>query len=300
MICPHCGGHSQRAFQTYDYNLRVSDEAFDYFSCSVCDLVFLQPVPANLADYYSSRYFVYTRPKTIDELEAFLRVQEDYKLGQVLAYRAAGRLIDIGAGYGGFALRAKRAGFEVEAVEMNPDACRFLSDVVGVRAHQTTDPAAALPALPGADVITLWHVIEHVPKPFELLAQAAQQLRPGGILVLASPNPQSFQFRLFRGRWKGVDAPRHLMLIPAPLIVSAMRVAGLQPLLVDSRDANSQLEDYTYWHEQFTSRFRQRSLQRLARLVSGAARSLLKPLERRSFGGSSYTLVFEKPRSAPP
>lgn len=180
---------------------------------------------------------------------------------------------------------------------MNEGACRFLDETAGVAAYRSDDPAATLSSLGTYDVITLWHVIEHLTLPFALLAAIADHLRPGGIVMIAAPNPQSFQFSIFRSRWKAVDAPRHLTLIPAPLITGMLAQHGLKTLLMDSHDANSRMEDYVYWHEQFTQRFSQPALKRAAHLVGAATRRLLTPLETRGFGGSSYIVVVQKPNA---
>ena len=61
----------------------------------------------------------------------------------------------------------------------------------------------------------MFQIIEHLIDPWDTLQAAAESLLPGGVLVVATPNPGAFQFRFLRGRWTHVDAPRHTALIPS-------------------------------------------------------------------------------------
>jgi hypothetical protein len=79
-------------------------------------------------------------------------------------------------------------------------------------------------------VISLWHVLEHLRDPAEMLATAAERLSPGGVLALGVPNPRSLQFRLLQSRWAHLDAPRHLCLMPEEALIARLREHGLRPL----------------------------------------------------------------------
>ena len=113
---------------------------------------------------------------------------ERYKVETVRRFVPEGRLLDIGPSYGGFAYLASRAGFEVEVIERDPECCRFLTGVVGVRVAQSADVCAALAALPPYRVITLWQVIEHLPDPWRTLEAAADRL----LHALGSRRPALF------------------------------------------------------------------------------------------------------------
>lgn len=297
-ICSQCGQPATLHLHTKDYNLQVSDVIFDYYRCQnpECGLVFLFPVLENLRDYYPDNYMNYTRPQSLADLEKLFEYQEEIKIREVQQYAASGgKLLEIGPSYGGFAYRAKKAGFEVEAVEMNEEACRFMNEVIGIKAHATDDPIAYLRTSTEYDVIALWHVIEHVPDPWTMLEVIPQHLKPGGIVVIAAPNPQAFQFKFFRSLWWPLEAPRHLNLIPAHVIMQRFSKHNLVPLVYDSNDELSKRIDYTYWHYGFTRHFSNPLLKRLARIISGLTHSFFSPFERQQFGGSTYTLIFQKP-----
>jgi SAM-dependent methyltransferase len=63
------------------------------------------------------------------------------------------------------------------------------------------------------DVVTMWDVIEHLHQPAETLTMVRQLLKPGGWLIVSTPNPASLDARLFRGHWKGLDVPRHTVVL---------------------------------------------------------------------------------------
>jgi SAM-dependent methyltransferase len=76
--------------------------------------------------------------------------------------------------------------------------------------------------------IVFWHSLEHLPDAGEELEQAAGLLAPGGVLVIAVPNADSLQARLFGDRWLARDLPRHLVHLPARALVARLRALGLE------------------------------------------------------------------------
>jgi 2-polyprenyl-3-methyl-5-hydroxy-6-metoxy-1,4-benzoquinol methylase len=213
-------------------------------------MIFLSPIPADLGSYYTQAYPAYQRP-TLQELEAKAE-QERYKLDIVQNHVTRGRLLEIGPSFGGFAYLAKKAGFEVEAIEMDAECCRYLTEVVGVTAINTGRASQALEDRKPYQVAALWHVIEHLADPWETLEAVSKKLQPGGFLVIAAPNPASLQFRIFGPYWIHVDAPRHLQLIPAELIARHMESFGMKTVLTTTKDrAGTQFHSFGWWAGSF-------------------------------------------------
>ena len=290
LACPLCGGPSSFVFKTQDRNRRISDEPFNYRRCEVCSAIFLADPPADMSLYYPDEYYVLP---TDGQLERALRT-ERYKLDLIKPYAADGRLVEIGPGAGMFAHAARDAGYEVTGVEMDARACTHLRDVIGVEAVESDSPARALADLPPSRVIAMWHVLEHLTDPWVCLEAAARNLEPGGVLALAMPNPAAFQFRLTRGRWPHVDAPRHLFLIPAGLLDERARAVGLELAALTARDRGG-----IYWNRfgwQYLLMRPRPSRPRIAfALAFGfGVSTLMAPIERTDLRGSTYTAVLRK------
>jgi len=290
-LCPRCKGEPNPKFRVGDINHRITKNKFNYYKCEQCDLIYLWPIPINLNDYYPKQY--YAVPDTIDQLETKAEV-EQYKVDIVRRFATSGRLLEIGSSFGSFLLLAKKAGFTVEAIEMDTRCCRFLKDVVGIKAFNCHDPSIVLKYGEKYDVITLWHVIEHMPDPWTILDMIARSLLPGGILVIAAPNPNAFQFKVLRRWWPHVDAPRHLELIPLPLIETHLKPIGLEKIWSTSTDKGTLIWNTFGWEMFFGNmtnlRFVKRKLRKVGRLIS----RLLSPIDRIPDRGSAYTAVFRK------
>jgi 2-polyprenyl-3-methyl-5-hydroxy-6-metoxy-1,4-benzoquinol methylase len=252
VYCPFCKNESRLYFSVGDLNQGLTIEIFNYYRCSFCRLIFLSPIPNNLSAYYVSTYPAYQTP-TVEELEAKTD-QEKYKLDIVQNVIAHGRLLEIGPGYGGFAYLAKKAGFEVEAIEMDTRCCQFLTDVLKIPSIHSNDVPSVLKELRPYNVITMWHVIEHLPDPWSVLEALSKKLLPDGIIIIAAPNPDSFQFRIFGRYWVHVDAPRHLKLIPRGLLTKQLEILGLKNVLNTTKDKASIIfSTFGWWRTSFNN-----------------------------------------------
>lgn len=291
--CAYCKEESALYFRTRDLNRGLSEEAFDYFRCPACELIFLSPIPANLGHYYPQSY--YTLPQSVADLAAAAR-PEQYKVEIVRRFMPGGRLLEIGPGSGGFACLAKQAGYEVEAIEMDARVCRYLTDVIGVRAINSADVCAALKTTEPYHAITMWHNIEHLPNPLEAFAAAVDRLLPGGILVIAAPNPAAFQFKMLGRFWTHVDAPRHLYLIPLQLLTRRATELGLKTVWTTTDDSGGRGWNTFGWQESLYNLAPKIRGRRFVRKIGSAIVSLLGPIERRELKGSAYTIVFQKGR----
>lgn len=290
--CGACGAKMLPFINTRDYNRGVSAQEFHYGRCPQCGLVSLINVPSDLPGYYSPGY--YLLPASDKVIERSL-AHERYKIDLVRRFMTSGRLLEIGPSWGAFCLLAKRAGFSVEAIEMDRDCCAFLREKIGVRVVNSADESAALSEVSQPDVIAMWHVIEHLRDPWSLLAQAAERLAPGGIMVLATPNTEATQFRIFGRRWTHIDAPRHVHLIPQGLLRSKLKQLGLEELLITTRDAGSLGWNTFGWSFSLSSFTRSPALKRILRLAGRLPALLFSPVERQEGKGSAYTAIFRKP-----
>jgi 2-polyprenyl-3-methyl-5-hydroxy-6-metoxy-1,4-benzoquinol methylase len=289
--CPLCGGPAEAAFTTTDRNRGVTAEPLRYRRCAACRSLHLENVPEDLGAYYPADYF------SLPDL-AGLRAQavpERWRMELVAAHASPpGRLTEIGPGNGIFAIQALDAGFEVAAIEVDERACAHLRDVVGADAVRSAAPEEALAAMPPSRVVAAWHVLEHVPRPWALVDAAARNLEPGGVLVVATPNPRAFGFRALGGRWPHVDAPRHLFLLDHEALVARAGAAGLELAALTDRDPGGLHWNAFAWHYVLRRPGCSLNRDKAAHLAGMILARALAPVERRGFRGAAYTAVFRK------
>jgi 2-polyprenyl-3-methyl-5-hydroxy-6-metoxy-1,4-benzoquinol methylase len=247
-------------------------------------------VPENLSDYYPNDYYELS---TLDQLAA-IAAADPFKIKTIQRFISQGRLLEIGPAYGVFAFQAKQAGFQVDVIEMDARCCEYLTRVVGINALCSTSPQEAITALGAHDVIALWHVIEHLPDPWAMLNTIANNLAPGGILVLAAPNPDAWQFHFMGKEWPHLDAPRHLYLLPAQVLTEYAQALGLERLHYTTTDSDAKRWNRFGWQRLLMNQVQGKWLERVAFLGGYALSIFLAPFESRDPNGSAYTLVFRK------
>jgi 2-polyprenyl-3-methyl-5-hydroxy-6-metoxy-1,4-benzoquinol methylase len=245
-MCPYCGGVSSFFVSSTDRNRHTTSQTFRYDQCDNCRLVFMNPIPTDLRPFYEGGY--QKIPGSLTELREIAK-QEKYRLKPILKYKSRGKLLEVGPWIGIFSCNAKDAGFNVTAIEIDQDCVDFLNSTVGIRALQSSDPAEMLDRMDEKfDVIVLWHCLEHLPSPWLVIQKAAERLAPDGILLLAIPNIESYDFSILRGNWKHLDTPRHLFFYPAKSLVTLCQAKNLAELEVDTGDELSVALSRDAWH----------------------------------------------------
>lgn len=296
ILCPQCHREASPRCVTRDWNARVSDEPFHYFRCAACGLVWLYPVPADLGRYYTRDYIAYTVPDSMEKLRRQARPYAG-RLEHVRRWVSGGTLLEIGPSYGAFALLAKDAGFQVNAIEMDARCCAFLKDVVGIHVLQSSDIQRALAACGLYNVISLWHTIEHLPDALSVLPALAAHVAPGGILALSMPNPDALQFRWFGPYWAHLDAPRHVLLIPLRLLDGLLATAGLRRVFLTWTDAEAKALNRFGWTASTRHLFSS-PVFKYSRFALGLMLHLMVgPWETRDGRGCVYTAIYQRTES---
>ncbi|MGB8703683.1 MAG: class I SAM-dependent methyltransferase [Gillisia sp.] len=190
----------------------VSGEEFHLFYDEQREMLVTHPQPsaANLPGYYqSSKYISHT-----DSKESFTDKIYQYIKGKMIQkklkwiskkYPQKGRLLDIGAGTGEFLKIAKKKGWKVQGVEPDSKA-RELSGNKGIILESGLSKFRS----EKFDVITLWHVMEHLPDLKNRIIEIQHLLKKNGLLVIAVPNFRSYDAQYYGKFWAAYDVPRHL------------------------------------------------------------------------------------------
>jgi 2-polyprenyl-3-methyl-5-hydroxy-6-metoxy-1,4-benzoquinol methylase len=134
------------------------------------------------------------------------------------------RVLDLGCGNGGFLVRMRQLGWEVEGIDPDEQArTRAAGAGIPVRAEPLTVASAPRDHYDG---ITLNHVVEHLHEPRETLRACLVALRPGGVLWIATPNVGGLGARRYGRWWYPLDPPRHLVLPTRQALHAALREVG--------------------------------------------------------------------------
>jgi 2-polyprenyl-3-methyl-5-hydroxy-6-metoxy-1,4-benzoquinol methylase len=206
---------------------------FAVVQCQDCGLCFTNPRPsaASIGQFYPARYRPH-RVRVHSRRSLRGRLLSGWarrcKEPQTLPWHGKGRLLDFGCGGGAFLERMHRLGWDVLGLDISATAVEQVQQCLGLKALAGTLPHPALQP-ESFDVITMWHALEHVHQPLEVLQHAHRLLAPGGQLVVAVPNIDSLPFRWFGSAWYGLDLPRHLTHFSPWTLQLMLERAGFKP-----------------------------------------------------------------------
>lgn len=213
--CPLCGGtHLKRVMTCTDFY--ASGEQFDVVSCEDCGFTFTQgvPVEAEIGRYYETPDYISHSDTKKGAMNTLYHQVRKYMLGKKArlivkeSHRKSGRLLDIGTGTGYFAATMAQRGWKVEAIEKNEQARLFAKEHFGL---EVKSEAALQEFQAGSfDVITLWHVMEHLEHLDSIWERLYELLSDRGILIVAVPNCSSYDAEKYGEYWAAYDVPRHL------------------------------------------------------------------------------------------
>lgn len=262
-LCPICGERERRPayLQTEDGAFGVPGR-WDYWTC-VCGVLYLDPRPTRhaIAIAYAN-YYTHERPSLPLLWRAtgirgaarrgYLNARYGYRFDR--ASRLAGliwrhrrtaaqtldflirhlpappasgsRLLDFGCGNGAFLTVARHLGWEAVGLDPDPRAVEVARSLgLDVRQGTIIDSGLA----PGSlQQIVMSHVLEHLHDPMDTLKTALNLLAPGGRLWLSQPNPDAIGLRRFGGHWRGLEPPRHLILIGAARLAELLMTIGFE------------------------------------------------------------------------
>jgi len=190
-----------------DYS--VSKEDFELKYNSEYDLFQTYPIPENLEQYYQSENYISHTDAKASLFEKIYQLVKQHTLSQkqqlILSYtKHKGNLLDIGAGTGDFLAYARSKKWEVVGIEPSEKA-KELAQKKGVPFVEDSQELSDS----SFDVITMWHVLEHVRDLDKQLSELKRICKPGGYVIIAVPNFKSYDAKQYKEIWAAYDVPRH-------------------------------------------------------------------------------------------
>ncbi|WP_018278192.1 class I SAM-dependent methyltransferase [Capnocytophaga cynodegmi] len=265
-----------------DYS--ISQEEFELIYNSNLELLKTQPIPKKLSKYYESDVYishtdskktlfdkVYQAVKNIN-LKSKIRIISKYKKEKI-------QLLDIGAGTGDFVLSCKKQmNWETTGIEPNEKA-RQLAEKKQIRLLENYDDLKEK----SFDVITLWHVLEHIPDLENQIQKINSLLKEDGILIVAVPNYKSWDAQHYKQFWAAYDVPRHLWhfsktSIQKIFIPKGFQLLEIKPMLFDAFYVSILSEQYKTGKKNFIKGF-----------INGT-RSNLYGMRKKEFSSHIYIL----------
>ena len=213
--CPLCNSSAiKKRFACIDEF--ATGESFDVYECAGCGLAFTQNIPdeKEIDRYYESPTYIShsnTSKGIVNSTYHLVRklmLRNKARLVERLTLLKNGKILDYGAGTGHFARVMASKGWDVTAIEKNSRARELALSEFGFRMH----PVEALADIKERelDVVTMWHVMEHIQEPDKMWEQLYRILDDTGIAVIAVPNSISYDAQRYREHWAAYDVPRHL------------------------------------------------------------------------------------------
>lgn len=228
----------------------VSGEEFDLLLDENLDLLMTSPKPesSDLGKYYLSDSYISHTDSSDTLVDKVYQIVKNYALKKKLALLTSFNseqkmVLDIGCGTGDFLKICADNGWDVTGVEPSKVAQSFVRSKISSDKLSLFDSVDALKKEDNIflsyDVITLWHVLEHVPNLDETIFNLKKLLKPEGTLVVAVPNFKSDDANYYNKYWAAYDVPRHLWHFSQTALrrlffFQAMEVVKTLPMIFDA------------------------------------------------------------------
>ncbi|MCM4150260.1 class I SAM-dependent methyltransferase [Arenibacter sp. N53] len=240
--------------ETKDYTL--TGESFQLLHDPVLDMLVTNPQPESMGKYYESEDYISHTDSKKSFVDKIYQTVKGYNLKSKLtlidSYTSGDKtLLDVGAGTGDFLAVAGRQGWEIFGVEPSVVAKRKASE-------KDIELFEDLDALPQRkfEVITLWHVLEHLPDLDQQISKLVGLLSDSGTLIVAVPNFKSYDAVYYKQYWAAYDVPRHLWHFSRNSVQSifgkhGMKVVMTKPMIFDAFYVSLLSEKYKTGNQNF-------------------------------------------------
>lgn len=286
--CPWCGSeNAQLHLELKD--LFLTQEPFKILECKECGLLYTTPRPNKdeIGRYYKSEeYYSHQEnkegfiPKVYEKVKS---VNLKNKYGIATEGKEKGKALDIGCGVGDFLHTMEQHGWDCTGVEPSEDAKviakkRIKGQLLSSEEQENLPDSSF-------DLITMWHVLEHVDDIRWQIQQLHRLCKPGGRIIIALPNYKSYDGQYYKAEWAAYDVPRHLNHFNKETLIKILEESGLRHVKTEK------LVWDAYYISYMSEKYRKHSIP----LLRGAFRGLVSNCKARKTGEwSSLVYVFER------
>ncbi len=236
--CPVCNSTESKLHKTVkDYT--VSQEEFNIMQCKNCSFLYTnpRPTPDSLGAYYKSDDYISHTNKSNSPIHLIYKLARTQTLRwkyNLVKKSKPKLLLDYGCGTGHFLTYCKKKGLEVNGFEPDQQARLIAKQTLGESIFSSTTTIKSK-----FDVITLWHVLEHIPNLNEVVDWLKNHLAENGRLVIAVPNPNAYDAKMYDKYWAAYDVPRHLYHFTKKTLTKladrhSFSVESIHPMKLDS------------------------------------------------------------------
>ncbi|MFX0556063.1 class I SAM-dependent methyltransferase [Maribacter sp. CXY002] len=223
--------------KTKDYFF--TNDEFELLYDQELDMLVTHPQPKDISEYYDSTNYISHSDNTKNLIDKIYHIIKNYSLNKktrlINNYASKNKtLLDIGAGTADFLIKAKKSKWLVTGVEPNPIA-REKAKQKGMELQ----PNLNLLSKQQFNIITLWHVLEHLPNLEKDIQKIIESLEDNGTLIIAVPNYKSYDAKKYNKYWAAYDVPRHLWHFSKTSIHKLFKkhnleIIKIKPMIFDS------------------------------------------------------------------
>lgn len=227
-MCPFC--KSENTQKLFDIDKRAYRDRFSIVKCKKCGIAWTDPLPdeSEIPSFYPEEYHGKKgSQRFIPVMEFLVRLFRKKRADDVSSLNSGrpGKILDVGCGRGWMLSILHDQGWDAYGTELSLNSSTFARDKLHLKVLTKKVEDCAFPS-GHFDVVTLWHVMEHLPEPIMTLNEVNRILKDNGLLIVEVPNFGGFQAWLFNNKWLHLDSPRHLFHFSAQGLKKNLEDAG--------------------------------------------------------------------------
>ena len=211
--CPVClKSDSEIHIKLKDHFL--TKESFNIVKCNSCGFLYTNPRPEEneILKYYKSAEYLSHSKQKVSITSIVYNLVKNYSLKAkhktIIKYKAKGSILDVGCATGEFLNYLQSKGWHTTGIEPTPEPREFAKQQFNLNVLDTSDFERL--STDYFDVVTMWHVLEHIHRIDYQLDQVLRVIKPDGTLLIALPNHLSWDAERYKEHWAAYDVPRHL------------------------------------------------------------------------------------------